>query len=87
MMAKSDDTPTQSWTAEQKTQMREYVERWKQLGPVLDGIRFRELRAMSDNERIRSLTAIQALCFRRTSDDDSGWVAWQKVRQRWMKRR
>ena len=86
-MAKSDDTPTQSWTAEQKTQMREYVERWKQLGPVLDGIRFRELRAMSDNERIRSLTAIQALRFRRTSDDDSGWVAWQKVRQRWMKRR
>lgn len=86
-MAKSKIKPLRKWTAEEKARMRESVERWKWLGPTLDGIRFRELRAMSDNERVRDLTAIQALRLRRTSDDGSGWIAWQRVRERWMKRR
>ena len=87
MMAKSQANPLRQWTDKEKAQLRESVERWKWLGPVLDGIRFRELRAMTDDERIQDLTGIQALQFRRTSDDGSGWIAWQKVRKQWMKRK
>lgn len=74
-------------TAEEKEMTRQHSERWKRLGPILDGIRFRELRAMSDDERVRSLTAVQACRFPRTNNDATGWIAWQRGRAKWMKRR
>ena len=64
----------------------QYFERWKWLGPILDGMRFRELMAMTDEDRIRTLTSVMACPFPRQCDDKSGWIAWQKVRERWMKR-
>ncbi len=70
-----------------REQQREYLARWKTLGPVLDGIRFRELQAMSDADRVSSLTALVSCSVRRINNDATGWVAWQKVRERWMKRR
>ena len=36
--------------------VQQYFERWKWLGPILDGMRFRELRAMTDEDRVRTLT-------------------------------
>lgn len=86
-MARSKVTPARQWTAEEKELTRQHFERWKWLGPILDGIRFRELRAMTDDERVRTLTGILACPFPRHSDDKSGWIAWQKGRERWMKRR
>ena len=88
MTAKREQTEVVSAAAaESRRLVREHFERWKTLGPILDGIRFRELRAMSDADRVRSLTAVLACAFPRTSNDASGWVAWQKVRKQWMKRR
>jgi hypothetical protein len=87
MMPRSKTTPAKECTAEEKTLNRQHYERWKRVGPLLDGIRFRELRAMSDEERIHTLTGIMACPFPRQADDTSGWIAWQKVREQWMKRR
>lgn len=66
---------------------KQYFERWKQVGPLLDGIRFRELRAMTDEDRVRALTSVMACAFPRQCDDKSGWLAWQEVRKRWMSQR
>ena len=65
---------------------QQYFDRWKWLGPILDGIRFRELRAMTDEDRIRTLTSVTVCLFPRQCNDKSGWIAWQKVRERWMKK-
>ena len=87
MMAKSRATPIRQWTAEERERTRQHFERWRRVGPILDGIRFRELRAMSDEERVRSLTSVLACPVPRQADEPSGWLAWQKVRKQWMKRR
>ena len=68
-----------------REQQREYLQRWKRLGPVLDGIRFQELRAMSDESRVQATAALLACSTRRIPNDAAGWVAWQKVRERWMR--
>lgn len=73
-------------TTPSREQQRQYLARWKTLGPVLDGIRFRELHAMSDADRVTSLTALVSCEVRRINNDATGWVAWQEVRERWMKR-
>ena len=67
-------------------QQRQYLSQWRSVGPVLDGIRFQELRAMTDEERVRSTAALMACSIRRIPNDATGWVAWQKVRDRWMNR-
>lgn len=67
-------------------QQRQYLSQWRSVGPVLDGIRFQELRAMSDDERVRSTAALLACSSRRIPNEAVGWVAWQKVRERWMNR-
>lgn len=85
-MAKPHETAPRELTTSEAQQYREYIERWKRLGPALDGIRFRELRAMTDDDHVRALTSIQGLGFRRASSDKSGWIAWQKVRERWTRR-
>lgn len=87
MMSKSSEATPRKITPAEAQQYQQHFERWKRLGPVLDGIRFRELRAMSDDERIRILTGILACPFPRQADGKSGWIAWQKGRKRWMKRR
>ena len=86
-MAKSRETQLRKSTSVEAQQYREYFERWRRVGPILDGIRFRELQAMSDEDRIRSLTSVVACPVPRQADDPSGWLAWQKVRKQWMKRR
>lgn len=75
---KQDRTPKAEVT-------KQYFERWKRVGPLLDGIRFRELRAMTDEDRVRALTSVTACVFPRHCDDKTGWLAWQEVRKRWMK--
>ena len=67
-------------------QQRQYLSQWRSVGPVLDGIRFQELRAMTDDDRVRSTAALLACSNRRIPNDATGWVAWQKVRERWMNR-
>ena len=74
------------WTAAEKELMKDQFERWKWLGPILDGIRFRELRAMTDEDRVRALTSVMACPIPRQCNDKSGWIAWQKVRKQWMKK-
>ena len=67
-------------------QQRQYLSQWRSVGPMLDGIRFQELRAMTDDDRVRSTAALLACSNRRIPNDATGWVAWQKVRERWMNR-
>ena len=86
-MAQSSEATSRKPTTAEARQYREYFQRWKRVGPILDGIRFRELRAMTDEERVRSLTSVMACPVPRQADEPSGWLAWQKVRKQWMKRR
>ena len=86
MMAQSSEATSRKSTMAEARQYREYFQRWKRVGPILDGIRFRELRAMTDEDRARALTSLMACSFPRKCNDKSGWIAWQKVRERWMKK-
>ncbi len=85
-MAKSRETAPRKFSESEAQQYQEYFERWKRVGAILDGIRFRELQAMSDADRVKSLTALVSCEVRRINNDATGWVTWQKVRERWMKR-
>ena len=62
---------------------RQYLLRWQTIGPVLDGIRFRELGNSTAAERSRDIEALLAASDYMTPNDTRGWEAWQKVRERW----
>lgn len=84
MMAKPQQTRTRKWTAEEVRLMKEDVERWKRLGPILEGLAFWEARRKTPAERAKELASILACQWPGTPNDASGWMAWQKVRTRWL---
>jgi hypothetical protein len=43
---------------ELKTKNREFVEHWRRVGPLLERIRYRELRRMTQRERQRAIRAV-----------------------------
>jgi len=43
---------------ELKAKTREFVERWHRAGPLLEKIRYRELRQMTQRERQRAIQAV-----------------------------
>jgi hypothetical protein len=86
-MSASDrpDDSTQP-TPEKNDAMRQWVTRWKNAGPILDGLRFLTLSEMTDAQRIDDLAMLLQSMDYRVPNDPSGLVAWQKVRERWSRR-
>ena len=84
MMARSKVTPARQWTAEEKELTRQHFERWKRLGPILEGLAFWEARRKTPTQRARELASLLACQRPGTPNDASGWIAWQKVRERWL---
>lgn len=65
-------------------QQKEYLQRWVRLGPVLQGIEFWASRRMTRRERTETLAMLLRSSKRRVPNGPEGWIAWQKVRERWM---
>lgn len=84
MMAKSRETTPRKFTESEAQQYREYFERWKRLGPILEGLAFWEARRKTPAQRARELASLLACQRPGTPNDASGWIAWQKVRERWL---
>lgn len=82
MMARVILRPARQWTAEEKELTRQHFERWKRLGPILEGLAFWEARRRTPAQRARDLAALLACQPPGTPNDASGWIAWQKVRER-----
>ena len=66
--------------------VRDWAARWRQAGPVLEGIRFLELQAMSDDQRSKALENALQCYHPGVPNGPEGWLAWQKVRERWVLR-
>lgn len=62
---------------------RQYMERWQVVGPLLEGIRFWELHNKTAAQRTRDLEDLLEASDYRVPNDTSGWLAWQKVKERW----
>jgi hypothetical protein len=73
-------------TQDQKEAMRQWVTRWNNAGSVIDGLRFLSLSEMTDAQRVDDLAMLLRSIDYRVPNDSSGWVAWQKVRERWSRR-
>lgn len=83
-MTKPRTTPVKPWTMAEKEQMKQHFERWKRLGPILEGLAFWQARRRTPTQRARDLAELLAGQRPGTPNDASGWIAWQKVRERWL---
>ena len=78
-MASQQRTSVQQWTAEEREQTRQYFERWKWLGPLLESIRHDELRAMSETDYFRAVERVWSVHVRRSLRRETGLVEFQKA--------
>jgi len=58
---------------------RQYLLRWKQLGPLLDAIRHEELRRMTEKEYFLAMNQLLHLAGPRETLAWSGLVEWQRA--------
>lgn len=84
MMAKLRRAGARKWTMAEVKLMKEQFERWKRVGPILEGLAFWEARRKTPAERAEELASLLACQRPGTPNDASGWIAWQKVRERWL---
>ena len=82
MMASKQQTSVQQWTAEERERTRQYFERWKWLGPLLESIRHDELRAMSETDYFQAVERVWSVNVRRSLRRESGLVEFQKALRR-----
>lgn len=67
-------------TLSEKEQMRAWVENWKRVGPELEAIKRRELRAMTEEEGTkRALRVMSARVKPRWRDSSSGLIEQQRL--------
>lgn len=68
---------------EDERRTREWVDRWAKVGPELEAIRRRELRAMTHEERVRAIdTLLQIGCRFAKPRSTSGLVEQQRLFQK-----
>ena len=72
-------------TRDVNEQAKQYFKTWKRVGPILEGIEFWACRQATATERARDLAKLLGCQRPGLPNDASGWLAWQKVRMRWMK--
>lgn len=65
-------------------QQQDYLQRWKTLGPLMEGIEFWANRRMTRHERAEKLSMILRSSKDYVPNGPEGWIAWQKVRELWM---
>ena len=61
---------------------KQYFQRWKTLGPLLDSIRHDELRRMTDAEYLKIVERVWSVNVQRSPRHDSGLVEWQRMLRR-----
>ena len=61
---------------------KQYYQRWKTLGPVLESIRHDELRRMTDTEYLKVVERVWSVDIRRSLRQESGFVEWQRLLRR-----
>jgi hypothetical protein len=61
---------------------RQYLLRWKRLGPILDAIRHRELRRMTEKQYFQAVEQLWSLNLTTKPRPSSGLVEWQKLLRR-----
>ena len=81
-MASQQQTSVRQWTAEERERTRQYFERWKWLGPLLESIRHDELRAMSETDYFQAVERVWSVNVRRSLRRESGLVEFQKALRR-----
>lgn len=86
MNPSSQPSPPKSDTSGQADELREWVDRWNRVGPLMDSLRFAALSRMTQAERVNDLAMILNSMDYRVPNDPSGWLAWQKVRERWSRK-
>ena len=75
-------------TAAERDAARRFVQQWKVAGPALDAIKWKELRAMNDQEACRQSEAVMAVAGRWIEQNPdttrpSGMLEQQRVFLRW----
>jgi len=75
----------------EKHHAKKYVDIWKRTGAELDRVKSVELRAMSEEERLRQATAVMEIGTRWLADHDAnmrvcGLVEQQRFFSRWPKK-
>jgi hypothetical protein len=63
--------------------IREYLLRWKRVGPLLDAIRHEEVRRMSEANRLRAMEQVLSVPVEPKRSQSSGLVDWQRLLSRW----
>ena len=81
-MASQQQTSVRQWTAEERERTRQYFERWKWLGPLLESIRHDELREMSETDYFKAIERVWSVDVRRSLRRESGLVEFQKALRR-----
>lgn len=61
---------------------KQYFQRWKTLGPLLDSIRHDELRRMTEAEYLKIVERVWSVNVQRSPRHDSGLVEWQRMLRR-----
>ena len=57
----------------------EYLRRWEHVGPLLEAIRYRELRRMTAQEHLRAMDRIWSAGIARARRTTTGLVEWQRL--------
>jgi hypothetical protein len=60
-------------------EQRQYLQRWKTLGPILDSIRYDELQCMTEQEYLQTMRQLWSVNVVRSPRDSSGLVQWQRL--------
>ena len=61
------------------SEARDYVERWKETGPILERIRRDELRRMTEQDYLNAVERIWSAGVRVRPRKTSGLVEWQRL--------
>ena len=76
------DRKNQAKSPNNAADLREFAERWKRVGPILETIRRDEIRRTTDAEYLKIVERVWSVDVRRTPRHDSGLVEFQRIMRR-----